>query len=271
MNKNLLKEIPKINFKEENALVILSTQRSGSTMLCKDIESLKVLGTPDEHFWPVLQKDDSKSGEELLNYFISNGNLTNSNYYAVKLMYDYLHLFGFWVSDRKESLDDPNNIEKYREYGITFFKKMFNNVIYIYLRRENKFEQALSHYRAIKTNVFHIIDNVPIKSFYENYLSENEILDNIDINLFNRLYNRACNEDKALQELIDRLNIDYLPLVYEKIKNDYPNYLADIINRAGITIDLESLKNNGRKTVKIISNNFIEEFKKRLSQISSEQ
>jgi len=56
MNPNLLKEIPEFSFKEENALVILSTQRSGSTMLCKDIESLKVLGTPDEHFWPVVAK-----------------------------------------------------------------------------------------------------------------------------------------------------------------------------------------------------------------------
>lgn len=161
-----------------------------------------------------MQKDDSKSGEELLNYFVSKGNLTNSNYYAVKLMFDYLHLFGFWISDRKKSLNDPNNIEKYREYGIIFFKKMFKNVIFVYLRRENKFEQALSHYRAIKTNIFHIIDNTPIKSFYTNSLSENELLENIDVDLFKRLYNRACNEDKALKELIERLNIDYISLVY---------------------------------------------------------
>jgi len=91
---------------------------------------------------------------------------------------------------------------------------MFKNVIFVYLRRENKFEQALSHYRAIKTNIFHIIDNTPIKSFYTNSLSENELLENIDVDLFKRLYNRACNEDKALKELIERLNIDYISLVY---------------------------------------------------------
>ena len=50
MNPNLLKEIPEFSFKEENALVILSTQRSGSTMLCKDIESLKVLAV----FWSIV-------------------------------------------------------------------------------------------------------------------------------------------------------------------------------------------------------------------------
>ncbi|MDM5225433.1 Stf0 family sulfotransferase [Cytobacillus sp. NJ13] len=80
--------------------MILSTQRSGSTMLCEDIKSLGVLGTPEEHFWQVLNQNKGTAGEQLVEYFTSNGNLNNSDFYSIKLMYNHLDMFGFWISDR---------------------------------------------------------------------------------------------------------------------------------------------------------------------------
>lgn len=73
-------------------------------MLCTDIKTLKVLGTPDEHFLGVLNNNKEKTGQELVDSFKINGNLYNSDFYSIKLMYNYLNRFGYWISKRHKSL-----------------------------------------------------------------------------------------------------------------------------------------------------------------------
>lgn len=258
--KILLKEIPEINFKEKKALVILSTQRSGSTMLCQDIKSLGVLGTPDEHFWRVLNKKEGTTGDQLVNYFTSSGNYHNSDFYSIKLMYSHLDMFGFWISDRV--LDKETNPNTYRKLALQFFLEKFDNVTFIYIQRNNKFEQALSHYRAAKTKLWHIFESKADKNKHLNGINEHQLLDNINIKQFNRLYNRTCSQDRDLQRFIKKQGIDYLPLVYEDIRKDYPNYLLDIGEKAGVKLDINSL--GERKIKKIISNDFALKFKEAL-------
>jgi LPS sulfotransferase NodH len=257
INENLLKGIPEMNFKENNALVILTTQRSGSAMLCEDISKLGVFGTPNEHFVDIYYKLKGKTGKELWDHFSSNGNLYNSDYYSVKLMFNYLPEFGYWISDRT-ILGSSKNNEINRELSIKFFLEKFKNVTFIYLKRKNKFEQAVSHYKAIKTNIWHKITNTAHGSPEE----ERQLLDHIDVELFDTLYDSACNEDRDLESLLNKLGIDYLPFVYEEIKNDYPNYLLKLSAKTGVEINIDSL--DIRKNQKIVSNDFVLNFKKSL-------
>jgi len=266
---NIIKPIPFIKFKENKAFVILATQRSGSTMLCKDVHSLEVLGSPDEHFWPLLQKHDpNKTGEDFLQSFLINGNTTNSDYYSIKLMYDYLHKFGFWVSDRTLPFDQ--NTEYYRKYAINFFLENFDDVKFVYLTRKNKFEQALSHYRAVKTSVFHLVDNKEIRNVnITNPMNENQLLESIDVNLFDRLYNKATNEDQKLKELIDEMGIKYVELVYEEIRNDYPHYLYEMAKKMRIPLDESKYKE--RKIKKIVSDDFALQFREKLKEVAQKE
>lgn len=265
--KNLLKEIPEINFKEKKALVILSTQRSGSTMLCQDIKALGILGTPDEHFWQVLTQKKGTSGEQLVDYFTSNGNLNNSDFYSIKLMYNHLDMFGYWISDRV--LDKETNTKKYRELALRFFLEKFDNATFIYIQRKNKFEQALSHYRSAKTNLWHIIEGKKVKTKHSNSLKEHELLDHIDLELFNRIYDRTCRQDKQLQKFMKKQGINYIPLVYEEIRNEYPSYLLEIGAKAGVKLDINSL--DERKIKKIVSKEFALTFKEALLEITDRE
>lgn len=272
INENLLKEISEIQFKERKALVILTTQRSGSTMLCDDIKNLGVLGTPNEHFFDILYQLKGKTGEELVDHFTSNGNLYNSEFYSIKLMYNYLPEFGYWVSNRNKPYGSSINEEIYREFSIRFFLEKFEDITFIYLKRKNKFEQAVSHYRAIKTNIWHkrtYVDHKREDTWFEKIISnkrgtdeERYLLNNIDVGHFDRLYDRACNEDRELELLIKKLGIDCLSLVYEEIMDDYPNYLLSISAKAGIETNIDSLSK--RQNQKIVSNNFVLKFKKSL-------
>lgn len=262
MNENLQK-IPEIKFTERKALVILTTQRSGSTMLCEDITSLRILGSPNEHFDYMLNKSKGKNREELLGDFKSRGNVFNSDFYSIKLMYSDLPKFGYWVSDRVKQYGNPINDEIFREISIRFFLEKFENATFIYLKRTNKFEQALSHYRAMKTSKWHMWNmktDQPHKSHSPN--EEDQLLNNIDVELFDDLYDFSCKSDRELELILKKLGIDYLPLVYEEIKNDYPNYLLDISAKAGVKINIDSL--DGRKIQKITSNDFVVKFKNSL-------
>ncbi|KON88335.1 hypothetical protein AF332_17020 [Sporosarcina globispora] len=258
--KNLLKKIPEINFKEKNALVILSTQRSGSTMLCEDIISLGVLGTPDEHLRLVLNQKKMTAAEQLVDYFTSNGNLNDSSFYSIKLMYNHLDLLGYWISDR--GLDTKTNKKKYREMALQFFLDKFDHVTFIYIQRKNKFEQALSYYRSAKTKVWHLRDGEKVDNNHSISYEEQKLLKNIDIKLFNKIYDMVCSRDRELKRLIKSQGIHYLSLVYEDIRIEYPVYLLDIGAEAGIKLNINSLEK--RKIKKIVSSDFVSEFKKAL-------
>jgi len=45
-------------FDDKKVLVILSTQRSGSTMVCDDISGTKILGTPTEYLQKFLNQKE---------------------------------------------------------------------------------------------------------------------------------------------------------------------------------------------------------------------
>lgn len=62
------------------------------------------------------------------------------------------------------------------------------------------------------------------------------------------------------------MNINYLLLVYEKIRNNYPNYLVDIGQMVGVDVNIDQLEE--RKTSKIITDEFSLEFKKCLQKRS---
>ncbi|MGA5688510.1 Stf0 family sulfotransferase [Cytobacillus pseudoceanisediminis] len=242
--------------------MILSTQRSGSTMLCEDIKSLGVLGTPDEHLRLVLNQKKKTAAEQLVDFFTSNGNLNNSRFYSIKLMYNHLELLGYWISDR--GLGTKTNKKKYREIALQFFLDKFDHVTFIYIQRKNKFEQALSYYRSAKTKLWHLRDGKKVENNHSISYKDQKLLKNIDINLFNRIYDKVCRRDRKLQRLIKNQGIHYLSFKYEDIRSDYPLYLLDIGAEAGIKLNINSLEE--RKIKKIVSNDFVSEFKKALQE-----
>ena len=148
MNRNLETEpFVDLNFSEEKAVVILATQRSGSTLLCQYIQSLK-MGSPCEYFVEVLR--GSCSSKEL----VKLGNSNNDEYYSIKLMSDYLQDFGWWVS-KARSFGPGEAPLKYATEGLKYLEGKFSSIVWIKLKRSSIFEQASSRYLSEKTNLWH--------------------------------------------------------------------------------------------------------------------
>ncbi|MBX9974033.1 Stf0 family sulfotransferase [Cytobacillus firmus] len=213
----------------------------------------------------VLNQKKKTAAEELADYFTSNGNLNNSSFYSIKLMYNHLDLLGYWISDR--GLDTKTN-KKYREIALQFFLDKFDHVTFIYIQRKNKFEQALSYYRSAKTKLWHLRDGKKVEYNPSISNKEQKLLKNIVIKLFNKIYDMVCTRESKLQRLIKKQGIHYLSLVYEDIRNDYPHYLLDIGAEAGIKLNINSLEE--RKIKKIVSDEFVSEFKKALLEKTEE-
>ena len=131
-----------------NLIVIITTQRTGSTLLCQDIESaLNLDYSPTESFIPILTgfskygiKADDLAGkiEALLQSF------AHSDFTVIKLMIDYVGWLGFFCADRDIALDAT-----YKQLSAFFIGKLkcldpssYSQLVR--LDRKNKLKQAVS-------------------------------------------------------------------------------------------------------------------------------
>ncbi|UIP27211.1 Stf0 family sulfotransferase [Photobacterium sp. TLY01] len=131
----------------KKAFIILSTQRSGSTLLCKDLASTQCMGNPDEHLLDYLDGRDFNKDEFYNRCHDKSGN------FGLKLMANYLDEAMLMLS--KGLGFEGTNLNDY----LLFLNKTYDKVVLIYLTRDDYFEQALSRITAKKTNTWHNLGN----------------------------------------------------------------------------------------------------------------
>ena len=158
--------------KSLNNYIICFTERCGSTMLCSFIKKTNCLGVPDEYINPrgvaqiYLKKYPSK---DIFEYFdvLRRNQITND-------------VFGM-----KTSFYDLNVL---LERGIV--GELLSPIKFIYMTRHNVIQQAISSYRARKSNLWHFYKNqsnssqVPVIEIEYN---EEEILTHVESRLKERL------------------------------------------------------------------------------------
>src|SRR3954454_4292089 len=111
----------------ERSYLICATPRSGTGLLAGLLASTGVAGCPYEHFWPV---DDGPLGEVVRDATAHNG------VFGATVMWGYF------------------------EHGALGLNVagLLPDLRFIRLRREDTIAQAVSHLRAIQTNVWHAGD-----------------------------------------------------------------------------------------------------------------
>ena len=70
---------------EVKNIVILSTQRSGTTMVCDDFAGTGVLGLPTEYYHDLLSQQTEGLNKELVNSYLEKGKSPNG-VRSVKIM-----------------------------------------------------------------------------------------------------------------------------------------------------------------------------------------
>ncbi|WP_165775627.1 Stf0 family sulfotransferase [Paramylibacter kogurei] len=141
-------------------ILILATQRSGSTLLCRDIEGLGGVGVPREHLLPMVRADrpafnagrkmkaNNETVMESLQLGLGSENQTDVG--SVKLMVSYApqvyqNISGKLIEDRAEAMQEI----------INWTRNQFEHVALVSIVRKSIMDQAISRSMARVTDVFH--------------------------------------------------------------------------------------------------------------------
>ncbi|NEQ52627.1 MAG: hypothetical protein F6K11_21225 [Leptolyngbya sp. SIO3F4] len=195
-----------------NNYMICSTVRSGSTLLCKTLETLDGFGHPEEYFHrhrlKTLTLNDS--ADDFLQYCHSIFTQDTLNRFGSKM--HWWQLIDFLALARQ--------LPKFREKeDLDILNTIFPNLRFIYLRRRNVVSQAISAAIASQTGQWekgsHSKPSKPVKfqpwKIYE--------------------WERSLNEQNHCWQMFFHNNgLDYFEITYEELVDSFSKGITNVIN-----------------------------------------
>ena len=133
---------------QAKSIVILSTQRSGSTMVCDDLISTGVLGRPSEYYLEYFSNYQKVAPElrgQLFHRLLARG-LSENGVCGVKVMASYVGMCGDMI--RQLGLCSSKD-------AVKGFFEFYANSIFARVVRKNRIEQAVSRVLAEATGRYH--------------------------------------------------------------------------------------------------------------------
>lgn len=207
--------------------LILSSPRTGSSMVCSSLRASEMAGVPLEYFHPECLSDwfSKQSTNSLENYMaeLEKRRTTTNGYFGIKIHYNQ------WV----------NVFGKNLPLSIATLKKQDRIIL---ITRKNKTKQAISCLIAQKTNIWQIEEDEDIEykkiDWQEKYTVEIALL----------IYQMIMQETSWKLLLVNN-DISYLEIVYEDLIADQVNQYQKIydylsIPLSGKDIALPSTKRN---------------------------
>lgn len=218
-----------LNMKPILSYRIWFSPRTGSTLLCKALASTSRAGTPQELF--NLAPDDSlqqsfgiDSFEALQQALWETGSTPNGVFgikhslfaeHTDRLLQQLHQLMA--EGDPKDE-DAPPAFAPEREQAI--WDALFPNCRHIFLTRRNKVRQAVSWWKAIKSQIWHR-DPAPPASNGNSLLPAAFYEQLYDPAALNHLLRESALRECYTQEQFDHLGIQPLTLVYEDMIKDF--------------------------------------------------
>lgn len=237
------------------------TPRTGSTLLCKGLESTGIAGQPGEFLnlinGETLREKYNVSNYEELKSTIWNLGTSPNGVFGLKhsrftsrtriLFEELLQLRGL------NKVTDINEEE--------VWSHLFPNSQHIFLTRRNKIRQAVSWWKAINDNVWHLQTGKKQESeasFYEK---------KYDFNALNHLFKEAMLRECTIQAYFSKHQISPLTLVYEDFVQDFEATIKSIINYLNIDYDQVNIgEKYYNKTANDYSEEWVQRFRKELQE-----
>lgn len=210
-----------------NKILILSTQRSGSTMVCDDIEGTGELGKPSEYFIEVITNHEDKNSEQLKESVfkaLKKGSFKNSM--SIKVMANQIDLIGKILRDSCLT-DHTNNQESFFEF--------FKDWVFVRVIRKDKVAQAVSRVMAEQSKIYHTVDSSnDLKGMLGNVgLSRDESLLSYNFDSIKNEIKNIHNEECLLDLFFERFQLDIFNVFYEDAIEDR-SYVNEIASKAGV-------------------------------------
>lgn len=207
------------------------SQRNGSTLLCKGLEQTGIAGSPGEYFnvmdsETLCEKYHVDSYTELKKAIWSQGTSSNG-VFGIK---HSMHTARFnQIYDELRSLRNiPDGSQVSEEELLGDF---FPNCKHIYLTRRNKIRQAVSWWKAIQDNVWHL-ENQEAQDSIANFYEER-----YDFDAISHLFMEATLRECAIQAYFSKYQIRPMTLVYEDFADHFEQSITNIIEFLEIEYD----------------------------------
>lgn len=202
--------------------------RTGSTLLCKGLESTGIAGTPLELF-NIFDPATLCSTYQVTNYKELKNKLwqagsTENGVFGVKNA-----LFKTRKDKLFKEIIDLRGIEEKPDLDKEeIWNDLFPNCKHIFLTRRNKVRQAVSWWKAIKDEKWQLdrdAANTTDTTFYK---------ENYDVNALNHLLTETVLHDCQLQEYFSKNNIKPLNIIYEDYILNFEKTIKLIVNFLGL-------------------------------------
>lgn len=213
-------------------IVICATERCGSTLLCEDMRATGALGLPNEYFIPLLEtvppEDWLDRLAEVRQKFSSRNGV-----FAVKVMASYLPA----IDERYAAAGGASRAQ---DRPHPHFLAAFPDAHWVWIRRRDIIEQAVSREFARQTGVTHAVDDADRPFFLRKGLIRHEADYNrdavVDHDAIIAEIGRIERETASWQTLFDAWGISPLVITYEDIVEPGRGHLRAIADHCGIAL-----------------------------------
>lgn len=243
---------PKVSY------TIWFSQRNGSSLLCKGLESTGIAGQPDELF-------NIPSDKTLLEHY------QVSNYLALQQKLWSLGstpngVFGVKANaPRKEKdpiIDQLKNIPGLKRSKPTHFEvweNAFPNHQHVFLTRRNKVRQAVSWWKAIVSSEWHR------KTGKNQPYSPEDMREKYDFDAIRHLLLECSLREAKIQDILHQAKAIPLTIVYEDFVQDFESTIRRVISFLGLNEKNYPIgKPFYERLSDDLSNEWVERFRKEL-------
>lgn len=215
-----------------DSYVICTSPRSGSTLLCNLLTQSGVAGQPNSHFhrpsidaWLEsfnLTRDAEKPEREILaeifQHAIERGT-GGTGLFGLRMQ---RHSFDFF-SEKLAVLHPglPNDIDR--------FQAAFGRTLFIYLKRDDKVEQAISHVKAEQTGLWHV---APDGTEIERNAPPSEPV--YDAEAIQARLDEATDLDRRWENWFAAEGIEPLRISYQQLSGNPQAALRRVLERLGL-------------------------------------
>jgi trehalose 2-sulfotransferase len=199
---------------------ILSSPRSGSTLLGRFLHETKMAGDPQEYFNPpLIALERERSGKPDMGFAtflkrMEHRRTSPNGVFGMKMHYSQL-LLAFRINQ-------PND-------RVVNFLRSLNKLIWI--RRRDRAGQAISQAVAVKTNVWSSEDS-RFKRDPDVKIHPYEIVETMRL---------VCRDDAAWEQLIQRAKLPVHVVWYEDLVSSYEDAARGVLRHLGIEQDVPTI------------------------------
>lgn len=209
--------------KPQLSYTIWFSQRTGSTLLCKAVESTGIAGQPREWFncKPDLLEDFHQTGYAELQEYLWNLGSTPNGVFGINHSFCEPQFSQLTETLRKFPICPPQETKR-----TIIWEHIFPNHRHIFMTRRNKVRLAVSWWRAIQTGEWHLSSG--------QHPQPKDLSNAYSYDAIQHLYDECSMREAGIQEFFAEGNITPLNIFYEDFVQEYDQTIRTMLDYLGL-------------------------------------